>query len=185
MSEEKQVEEIEKRRKVSSIVKETLNFEKFQELHWEGSFDEYLEIVYRNPKVVRNSFQRLYDMIISYGTEEYSAFKQKLVHYKFFDDPFSNGKDAIFGLDTYLMKLVDVIKAAARGYGPERRIVLLHGPVGSSKSTIVRLFKRGLEEYSKTPEGAIYSYYWRIDNEDGSVEMIECPMRSDPLKLIP
>lgn len=185
MSEEKQVEEIEKRRKVSSIVKETLDFEKFQELHWEGSFEEYLEIVYRNPKVVRNSFQRLYDMIMSYRTEEYSAFKQKLVHYKFFDDPFSNGKDAIFGLDTYLMKLVDVIKAAARGYGPERRIVLLHGPVGSSKSTIVRLFKRGLEEYSKTPEGAIYSYYWRIDNEDGSVEMIECPMRSDPLKLIP
>lgn len=182
--EEKQNGEMEKK-KVSSIIKEILNLEKFQEIHWEGSFDEYLDIVRQNPRVARNAFQRLYDMIISYGTEEYTAFKQRLIHYKFFDDPFSNGKDAIFGLDIYLMKLVDVIKAAARGYGPERRIILLHGPVGSSKSSIVRLFKKGLEKYSRTEEGAIYTFYWKIEDENGNAEIIEDPMHDDPLKLIP
>jgi serine protein kinase len=30
-------------------------------------------------------------------------------------------------------------------------VILLHGPVGSSKSTIARLLKRGLEHYSRTP----------------------------------
>jgi serine protein kinase len=172
-------------RRLSSIIREKLHPERFQELHWEGSFDDYLDMVHRNPKVARTAFQRLYDMILSFGMEEYNEFKQKVIHYKFFDDPISKGKDAIFGLDKYLMRLVDVIKAAARGYGPERRIVLLHGPVGSSKSTLVRLFKKGLEEYSKTPDGAIYSFYWQVVSDDGSTDKVDCPMHEDPLRLIP
>ncbi|HEY7534413.1 MAG TPA: serine protein kinase, partial [Thermodesulfobacteriota bacterium] len=172
-------------RRLSSIISDKLHPEKFKELHWEGSFDDYLDIVQRNPKVARTAFQRLYDMILSFGMEEYNEFKQRVTHYKFFDDPISQGKDAIFGLDKYLMKLVDVIKAAARGYGPERRIILLHGPVGSSKSTLVRLFKKGLEEYSKTVQGAIYSFYWQIVADDGTIEKVDCPMHEDPLRLIP
>ncbi len=43
------------------------------------------------------------------------------------------------------MQLVDFFKSAAQGYGTEKRILLLHGPVGSSKSTIARLLKKGLE----------------------------------------
>lgn len=172
-------------KRLSGLIKESILPEKFQELHWEGSFDEYLEKVYKDSRVARSAFQRLYDMILSYGMEEYVEFKQRIIHYKFFDDPFRNGKDAIFGLDKYLMKFVDVVKAAARGYGPERRILLLHGPVGGSKSTIVRLLKEGLELYSKTADGAIFSFYWQITNEDGSVEKVECPMHEDPLRLIP
>ena len=64
------------------------------------------------------------------------------------------GRDAIFGLDIPLMRLVSVLHSAAQRYGTERRVILLHGPVGSSKSTIARLIKRGMEEYSRTPEGA-------------------------------
>ena len=44
---------------------------------------------------------------------------------------------------------------------------LLHGPVGSSKSTIVRLLKKGLEHYSKTDEGALYTFTWREELPDG------------------
>ena len=46
------------------------------------------------------------------------------------------------------MSLVDFFKSAAQGYGTERRILLLHGPVGSAKSTICRLLKKGLEIHS-------------------------------------
>ena len=42
----------------------------YRELHWEGSFEDYLEIVRGRPQVTRNAYQRVYDMIISYGTEE-------------------------------------------------------------------------------------------------------------------
>jgi serine protein kinase len=58
------------------------------------------------------------------------------------------------------MRLVNVLKSAAYGYGTEKRVILLHGPVGSSKSTIARLLKKGLEEYSRRPQGALYTYEW-------------------------
>jgi serine protein kinase len=38
-------------------------------------------------------------MIISYGSEEYTRNRETLIHYNFFDDPFENGRDAVFGLD--------------------------------------------------------------------------------------
>lgn len=161
----------------------------YQELHWEGSFEDYLRIVQKNPKVTRTAFQRLYDMIISHGKTEYIDNKKKLVRYHFFLDEANGGKDAIYGLDVPLMKLVNVFKAAAEGYGTERRVILLHGPVGSSKSTIARLLKKGLEAYSKTPEGALYTFYWVLDKKrpDGTVdkEIMPCPMHEEPLHLIP
>ena len=55
---------------------------------------------------------------------------------------------------------MNVLKSAAQGYGPEKRVILLHGPVGSSKSTIARLLKKGIEDYSRTPDGALYTFDW-------------------------
>jgi serine protein kinase len=161
----------------------------YSELHWEGSFEEYLELVQENPHVVRNAFQRIYDMIISFGSRRYTEYKKEITHYTFFDDPIGSGKDAIFGLDIPLMKLVHVLKAAAMGYGPERRVILLHGPVGSSKSTIARLLKRGMEHYSRTPEGALYTFSWidaEIDLPEANASReFACPMHEEPLKLLP
>ena len=125
-------------------------------------------------------------MIASYGYETYVEYKKKIVHWKFFDDPIEDGRDAVFGLDVHLMKLVNVIKAGAFRYGPEKRVILLHGPVGSAKSTIARMLKKGLELYSTSPEGALYSWEWtnlkEILNMDDSMP---CPMHEDPIHLIP
>ena len=137
------------------------------------------------PEVARNAFQRLYDMIGHFGSERYRNLKEQFVHYTFFDDPMADGRDAIFGLDRALMQLVDFLKSAAQGYGTERRILLLHGPVGSSKSTITRLLKKGLEYYSRLEEGALYGFSWKLEGEDGQPILCPCPMHEDPLRLIP
>lgn len=167
------------------------DLDKHRKFNWEGGFQDYVEIVREKPEVTRNAFQRLYDLILSFGTEEYVEFKKKIVSYGFFKDPMDNGKDAVFGLDVSLMKLVNVLKAASQGYGPEKRVILLHGPVGSSKSTIARLLKKGVEWYSHTEEGALYTFRWRIQDPDlakrvlgGSTEFTS-PMHEEPLKLIP
>lgn len=97
------------------------DLEKFRKFNWEGTFQQYVEVVRERPECTRNAFQRLYDLIIGYGIEEYVEFKKKIVSYNFFKDPIENGKDGIFGLDVHLMKLVNVLKAAAQSYGPERR----------------------------------------------------------------
>ncbi|HEY4689437.1 MAG TPA: serine protein kinase [Anaerolineae bacterium] len=153
----------------------------FRGLHWEGSLEDYLEIVRHDPRVARTAFQRMYDMIVSYGSDEYTRYREALIHYRFFDDPFESGKDAVFGLDKPLMELVRVFQSAARRYGTERRVLLLHGPVGTAKSTIVRLLKKGLEAYTRTDAGRVYTFYWQPD--DG--ERMDCPMHEEPLHLIP
>jgi len=155
--------------------------EQYRGLHWEGSFEDYLELVRKEPRVARTAYQRIYDMIVSYGSTEYTRNRDELVHYHFFDDPFEDGKDAVYGLDKPLMELVRIFQSAARRYGTERRVLLLHGPVGTAKSTIVRLLKKGLEAYSRTEEGKLYTFYWQPD--DG--ERMECPMHEEPLHLIP
>ena len=160
------------------------NVVEYKEHHWTGTFDDYLELVKENPRVTRNAFQRIYDMIMSYGKEEYVDAKKKLVHYKFFDDADNFGEDAVYGLDIPLMRLVNVFKSAALGYGTEKRVILLHGPVGSSKSTIARLLKKGLESYSKKPEGALYTYEW-IDLPFGEDPVMPSPINEEPLHLIP
>jgi serine protein kinase len=164
------------------------DFSSYRDLSWEGSFEEYLRVVRERPQVTRNAFQRLYDMIVSYGEEEYVDNKKRLVRHPFFQDPIDGGKDAIFGLDIPLMRLVSTLQAAALGYGPEKRIILLHGPVGSSKSTIARLLKKGIERYSRTQEGALYTYKWVNLKETGLAgdqDEMPCPMNEEPLKLIP
>ncbi|OGP06056.1 MAG: serine protein kinase [Deltaproteobacteria bacterium GWA2_38_16] len=177
---------------IVSLVQELQKKAHYENLVWEGSFEQYLDIVKENPLASRTSYQRIYDMIMSYGTIEYVESRKKITHYKFFDDATHGGKDALYGLDIPLMKLVNVFKSAAQRYGTEKRIILLHGPVGCAKSTICRLLKRGLEDFSKTPEGALYSFSW-IDREDewmkkellgGNSEFL-CPMHEDPLLLVP
>ena len=115
------------------------NLKEYAELNWAGTFEDYLALVRKNPSVTRSAFQRVYDMILSYGQEEYIDNKKRLIRYNFFKDEQHGGRDAIFGLDIPLMRLVNVFKSAAQRYGTERRVILLHGPVGSSKSTIARL----------------------------------------------
>jgi serine protein kinase len=169
---------------------ELIDSERFRKLHWEGTFEDYLSMVARNPRVARTAFQRIYDMVMSYGYEEFYDGKEKLIRYNFFTNPHFSKTDAIYGLERSLMNLVQVFRSAAQKYGPERRVLLLHGPVGSSKSTIVRLLKRGTEEYSRTDEGALYSFGWVLADSDPERRGVRqdvrwCPMNEDALHLIP
>jgi len=131
-------------------------------LKWEGTFAEYLSIVKERPEVAQTAHSRVYSMIKSSGVEERDGKKM----FQFF------GKE-IFGLETALERLVEeYFHPAARRLDVRKRILLLMGPVSGGKSTIVTLLKRGLEQYSRTDEGAVYA-------------IKGCPMHEDPLHLIP
>jgi serine protein kinase len=171
-----------------TMINKLHSVEDFRHLNWEGSFEEYLEKVRENPNLARNAFQRMYDMIMSYGTRTYTDYKKEITHFNFFDDPIDNGKDAVFGLDVQLMKLVNFMRSAALGYGTEKRVLLLHGPVGSAKSTIARMLKKGIERYSYTDEGALYTFTWKDPGHRelmGAAEEMRSPMHEDPLLLVP
>jgi len=156
------------------------NTDHYRQENWQGTYAQYLDLVKANPDVARTAYQRMYDMIMEDGTYPVEG-SRELFRYRFFDDPGNGGDDAIFGLTRPLMELVNVLRSAALKYGTERRVLLLHGPVGSSKSTIARLLKRGLQRYSRSDNGAMYTFGWRED--DGSITWD--PMNCEPLLLIP
>ncbi len=133
-----------------------------RELQWEGTFAQYFEIASKNPKVGRLSHERIYDMIMDAGVDTTRTGEP---HYKFF------GQE-IFGIEKPLQQIVDYFHSAAQRLEVRKRVLLLMGPVGGGKSTAVALMKRGLEDYTRTPEGAVYA-------------IRDCPMHEEPLHLIP
>ena len=145
-------------------------------LSWTGGFADYLALLDADPRPARNAWQRLADMVESHGVERLPSGRAR---WRIFDDPFHGGEDAVLGLEEPLCELVRVLRAGARGLGPERRVILLHGPVGSAKSSIARLLKRGLEQYSRCAAGALYTFDWLVDGT-----IVPSPMNQDPLLLL-
>nr|WP_239585615.1 PrkA family serine protein kinase [Lysinibacillus composti] len=145
------------------ILRKVRNYrEEEDRLKWEGTFAEYLEIVRERPEVAQTAHSRVYNMIKSAGVEGKNGQKW----YRFF------GRE-IFGLEESLERLVEeYFHPAARRLDVRKRILLLMGPVSGGKSTIVTMLKRGLEQYARTDEGAVYA-------------IKGCPMHEDPLHLIP
>jgi len=173
---------------MASVLKkyiEKFDRSRFRELNAEFSFAEYLELCYKNPKLIRNSWQTIYDMIMEKGSYQVEEYRKTYTNYNFFDD----SDYPIIGLTPMKDSLVKFVKGAAGGYGTEKRILLLHGPVGSSKSTLCRLIKRSMEKYSGTDDGAWYSFKWinLPTGSDGIYTDTEClcPMHEQPLKLLP
>jgi serine protein kinase len=129
---------------------------------WEGTFRDYLSMVIQQPSLAQRAHARLHNMIRSAGVRVDDEGKER---YTFFE------RD-LFGIDEPLSQVVEYFKAAAMGSDVGRRILLLYGPPSSGKSQLVILLKRGLEEYTRTAEGAVYG-------------IAECPQHEDPLNLLP
>src|SRR5215470_4716858 len=131
-------------------------------LLWEGTFAQYFEIATKRPEVSRLSHERIYHMIMDAGLETTRTGEPR---YNFFSQE-------IFGIEKPLQQIVDYFNSAAQRLEVRKRILLLMGPVGGGKSSIVYLIKRGLEAHTRTEAGAIYA-------------IKDCPMHEEPLHLIP
>ena len=135
-------------------------------LQWEGSFRDYFELVARTPRLAQLSHARLNDMIHSAGAEKLNeGTRDEITRYNFFSHE-------LFGIEEPIARIVEYFKSAAQRLEVRKRILLLMGPVGGGKSTIVTMLKRGLEEYTRTEEGAVYA-------------IKDCPMHEEPMHLIP
>jgi serine protein kinase len=132
---------------------------------WEGTLGDFLTNILpaRPAAYIRTSHEYIWDMLLWHGrtSEGDETHKARELF-----------KRELFGVDEPLGRVVDYFKAAAAGSDVGRRLLLLLGPPSGGKSTVAILLKRGLEEYSRTDEGALYA----IKNS---------PLRESPLNLIP
>jgi serine protein kinase len=137
-----------------------------ERLVWEGTFREYFELVTANQRLASLSHARICDMILAAGTEKIAeGTRDEVTRYNFFSNE-------LFGIEESIAKIVEYFKSAAQRLEVRKRILLLMGPVGGGKSTIVTLLKRGLEDWTRAEDGALYG-------------IKDCPMHEEPLHLIP
>jgi serine protein kinase len=137
-----------------------------ERLVWEGTFREYFELVTANPRLAALSHARICDMILSADAEKIAeGTRDEVIRYNFFSEE-------LFGIEEPIAKIVEYFKSAAQRLEVRKRILLLMGPVGGGKSTIVTMLKRGLENWTRTEIGAVYG-------------IKGCPMHEEPLHLIP
>ena len=135
-------------------------------LRWEGTFRDYFELVAQNPRIAQLSHARINDMVHAAGIERLNEGTQhEILSYNFF-------ATELFGIEEPIARIVEYFKSAAQRLEVRKRILLLMGPVGGGKSTIVNMLKRGLEDWTKTEGGAVYA-------------IKDCPMHEEPLHLIP
>jgi len=135
-------------------------------LRWEGSFRDYFELVAQNPRIAQLSHARINDMVHAAGVDRLNEGTQhEVLSYNFF-------ATELFGIEEPIARIVEYFKSAAQRLEVRKRILLLMGPVGGGKSTIVNMLKRGLEDWTKIESGAVYA-------------IKDCPMHEEPLHLIP
>lgn len=125
----------------------------FQKEHNVLSLDQFLDLVQKNPKAhSRGSARYTVDMFDHFGKEEVLLPEGETVRYKVFSGQ-------VVGHENIQNEIYRTLQSYAR-MGQNHRLILLHGPNGSAKSTLTQSIMHGLERYSREPEGAIFTFSW-------------------------
>jgi serine protein kinase len=114
------------------------------------SFETYYERVLAEPELAQLAHARVYRML----TEG--------------DKGFFDG--VIFGADEAIGALTSIIKSGSKRMEIRKRLILLMGPPGAGKSTLVAKVKEGLAAY--TAAHPLYA-------------IADCPIHEEPLHLLP
>ncbi|NQZ59766.1 MAG: hypothetical protein HRT88_20125, partial [Lentisphaeraceae bacterium] len=159
------------------------------------SFEEYIQLIKKQPWVTRNSVQILHDMLLSSGVEHSIVAGKPVKHrYKFFEDEKFVGNHIVFGQQKAKENLVEKIDNASRGAEAAKRLWILLGPPGSAKSRSMDSIKRALKVYSQSDVGK--NYYLLLPSvderlrdsailDDGDIFYLNAPLFERPLQIIP
>ena len=162
-----------------------------EDLREPRSVSWYLNEVRDDPAIARNAHQRVADMFDYYGTD-YDEDAGIVRYHLATEDPLDDGDNAFYGegIHRSIHEFVNKLKSGARGLGPQKRIKLLLGPVGSGKSDFDRRLRRYFEHYTREQAGRMYTFRWTdltdvIDDQDPADDTVRSPMNQDPLVLLP
>ncbi len=124
------------------------------------SFGEYFSLFCSDiVRQTRSTAQYLRDALDHFGTESVRSPRGQVTRWKLFDCPWDEGKDHLVGQEEVQGSIYRLVSNFARE-GRTNRLILLHGPNGSAKSTLVSCLQRALEHYSTLDEGALYRFNW-------------------------
>jgi predicted Ser/Thr protein kinase len=130
------------------------------------SFAEFLALFDAQPvRYSRDASRYLRDVFDHYGTVKVKHPWGEHTRFRLFDLPWEPApagglpRGALVGQEQVQEEFYRAISNFARE-GRANRLVLLHGPNGSSKSTFASCLMAALEQYSQLDEGALYRFNW-------------------------
>jgi serine protein kinase len=144
------------------------------------SFQQYLDAFCANPvRLGRNAAQYVLDVFDHFGTQQVESVGGRATRWKLFDAPFDNGREPLLGQEQVQFELHRHLERFA-ATGRADKLVLLHGPNGSAKSTVLNLLIRALEYYSTLETGALFRFSWIFsERSDGKDHMGFGPSRNE------
>jgi serine protein kinase len=179
------------------------------------SFEEYLSAFLEAPRLhARGAAQYLRDVMDHFGAEDLETPVGRVRRWLLFDLAFDPEGRAqrVAGQEEVQAGIYRALGSFVRS-GRVNKLILLHGPNGSAKSSIVSALIRATEAYSRKPEGARYRFHWVFPSErrlkgagmgfgtreDGGGDptsfahvdgetldaRLSCPMKDHPLLLLP
>jgi serine protein kinase len=130
------------------------------------SFAEFLALFDEEPvRYSRDSSRYLRDVFDHYGKVTVRHPWGEFTRFKFFDMPWEVGgagalpRGALVGQEHVQEEIYRALSNFVRE-GRPNRLMLLHGPNGSAKSTMAQCMMAALENYSTLDEGALYRFNW-------------------------
>jgi len=133
-----------------------------------GNLMDYVEMIEKDPTIVKSAHKRLHDAIEEHGSyvmpdSDSRKFKiydgENIKIHKYFEGEF-------FGMETVIEKVMSFLSSAAHKGEESRQVLLLMGPVGAGKSALTEHIKKALEGKK----------YYTLKGD---------PHRGEPLQLIP
>lgn len=130
------------------------------------SYEAWLELLLKDPmRNLRSASQYILDVFLHWGVEERDLPTGPVRRYRLFDAPWSNGDGRVAGQEHVQEEIFRLLSNFVRD-ARVSKLILLHGPNGSAKSSIVHCIQRAMEEYSATSEGALYTYAWIFPSDN-------------------
>lgn len=137
--------------------------EEFQSTRRILSYDEWFDLLCADPTVhARSAAQFVVDAFDHFGRRDVRTPQGHISRHRLFDTEF-DGWHRLVGQEEAQNELYDVLAGFVR-LGRVNKTVLLHGPNGSAKSTMLESLQRALEVYCRTDRGALYRFAWVFPN---------------------
>jgi len=131
------------------------------------NFEEYLSFVAEHPaRQLRGSAKYTADMMDHFGTAEHKSheFEPAVKRFNLFDLPVEDISSKVVGQEQVQNHLSGALRTFCR-LGQNNKLILLHGPNGSAKTSLIHAIMGGMEKYSREPDGAIYAFNWMFPVE--------------------
>ena len=128
------------------------------------TFDEYIGLIAENPtRTLRGSAAYLLEMMDYFGKSPVKN-EKGMFRFNVFDEPVDGIAPKVVGHERVQNEIYRTLKNFVR-QGLNNQLILLHGPNGSAKSTLIHALMNGMEKYSETTEGANYTFNWIFPTE--------------------